>query len=125
MYYLKLSDADKVFDKSLILITFRDLETNETHFIDDYNCTEIDESITFNDVIKFNDDRVKWLVMYKIKNDSEIYLTKKRYNRKEIFNSFNIDETLFEFCYFKFYNLDNYDFVTILEEPGFKIFKNF
>jgi hypothetical protein len=124
VYYLKLSDTNKVFDKSLILITSRDLETNETHFID-YNCTEIDESITFNDVIKFNDDRVKWLVMYKIKNDPEIYLTKKRYNRKEIFNSFNIDETLFEFCDFKFYNLDNYDFVTILEEPGFKIFKNF
>ena len=121
MYYLKLSDKDKVFDKSLILITSRDLETNETHFID-YNCTEIDESITFNDVIKFNDDRVKWLVMYKIKNDPEIYLTKKRYSRREIFDSFNIDKTLFEFCDFKFYILDNYDFVTILEEPGFKIY---
>ena len=124
MYYLKLSDTNKVFDKSLILITSRDLETNETHFID-YNCTEIDESITFNDVIKFNDDRVKWLVMYKIKNDPEINLKKKRYNIKQIFKSFNKDETLFEFCDFKFYNLDNYDFVTILEEPGFKIFNIF
>lgn len=124
MYYLKLSDKDKVFDKCLILIKSRDLETNETHFLY-FNYSDIDESVTLKDLIKFNDDRVKWLVMYKIKNDPEIYLTKKRYNRKEIFNSFNIDETLFEFCDFKFYNLDNYDFVTILEEPGFKIFKNF
>lgn len=58
--------------------------------------------------------------MYKIKNDPEIYLTKKRYSRREIFDSFNIDKTLFEFCDFKFYNLDNYDFVTILEEPDLK-----
>lgn len=121
MYYLKISDSDKVFDKSLILITSRDMETNETHFLD-FNCSDIDESVTFNDVIKFNDDRVKWFVLYKIKNDPEIYLTKKRYSRREIFEKFGIDKQLFEFCYFKFCNLENYDFVTILEEGGFKIY---
>ena len=124
MYYLKLSDKDKVFDKCLILIKSRDLETNETHFLY-FNCSDIDESVTLKDLIKFNDDRVKWLVMYKIKNDPEIYLTNKRYNRKEIFDSFNINKKLFDSCVFKFYDLENYDFVTILEEPGFKIFKNF
>ena len=34
MYYLKLSDDDKVFDKCLILITSRDLETNTDKLID-------------------------------------------------------------------------------------------
>ena len=65
-----------------------------------------------------------WLCI-KLKNDPEIYLTKKRYNRKEIFDSFNINKKLFDSCVFKFYDLEKYDFVSILEEPGFKIFKNF
>lgn len=117
MYYLKVSDSNKVFEKSMILIKSRDLETNETHYLNyEQFCLE---DVSIPDLIKFNDDRVKWLVMYKKKNDPEIYLTKMRYNRKEIFDSFNIDKKMFEFCCFKFYNLENYDFVTILKEPGF------
>ena len=61
-------------------------------------------------------------VCLKVKDYSEIFVTKERLNRKEIFERFNIDESLFDTGLIEFFNTKYYDFVKILIEPGFILY---
>ena len=52
----------------------------------------------------------------------EIFVTKERLNRKEIFERFNVDKSLFDTGLIEFFNTKKYDFVKILIEPGFILY---
>lgn len=121
MYYLKLCDEGKILRHVPFIIRHKNDKTGEV-IHKDFNLNVINEKIFLNDLIKFNDDRVYWRVCYKLKNNSEVFVVKERLNRKEIFERFNIDDSLFDTGLIEFFNTKDYDFIKILIESGFILY---
>mgnify|MGYP000035675864 CR=1 FL=1 len=121
MYYLKLCDEGKILRHVPFIIRHKNDKTGEV-IHKDFNLNVINEKIFLNDLIKFNDDRVYWRVCYRFKNNSEVFVVKERLNRKEIFERFNIDDSLFDTGLIEFFNTKDYDFIKILIEPGFILY---
>lgn len=121
MYYLKLCDEGKILRHVPFIIRHKNDKTGEV-IHKDFNLNVINEKIFLNDLIKFNDDRVYWRVCYRFKNNSEVFVVKERLNRKEIFERFNIDDSLFDTGLIEFFNTKDYDFIKILIESGFILY---
>lgn len=119
MYYLKLCDEGKILRHVPFIIRHK---SGDTVIYKDFNLNVINEKIFLNDLIKFNDDRVYWRICYKLKDNSEVFVVKERLNRKEIFERFNIDDSLFDTGLIEFFNTKDYDFIKILIESGFILY---
>ena len=119
MYYLKLCDEGKLLMHIPFIIRHK-LGDDVIH--EDFNLNVINEKIFLKDLIKFNDDRVYWRVCYKLKDNTQVFVAQERLNRKEIFERFNIDNSLFDTGLIEFFNTKDYDFVKILIEPGFILY---
>jgi len=119
MYYLKLCDEGKILRHNPFIIRHK---SGDTVIYKDFDLNVINEKLFLKDLIKFNDNRVYWRVCLKVKDYSEIFVTKERLNRKEIFERFNVDKSLFDTGLIEFFNTKNYDFVKILIEPGFILY---